>query len=173
MRFHPAFDEVLAIATAVLAAAVIIGCDIGHAGSGGSRTSPQDADKDGCWQTASACVSVKIEGDGHGGVRTTVTNGCGGRIYVRICNEARGLPGGSSCGSFGIRAGDSLRWHTARQADPTGRAYWQWVGSSEPANDWLCSGVVDGWFDPPAFSSKGDVLSSHETNLHSWTAVHE
>ena len=152
-------EEALVIAASVLVAVVIIGCDIGRSGSGGTRTSPQDTDKDGCWQTAPACLSVKIEGDRHGGVRSTITNGCGGRIYVRICNEARRLPGGSSCGSFGIRAGASLSWHTARHADPTGRAYWQWVGSSEPGNDWLCSGVVDGWDGPPAFSLVGDGSS--------------
>ena len=119
----------------------------GGDGSGGGAAS----DEDGCWETPNNCVSVTTEWTNGGDFRTRATNNCGGRIYMRFCHQAPGLGSGSDCGQGGVRNGQTESWQTSSGSNPTGSSHYQWIGSENPASDWVCSGKVEGWHDDPNY----------------------
>ena len=113
--------------------------------------SPDHADEDGCWAPPSGCLVIDSEWRG-GRFRSMGTNNCGGRIYVKFCNQAPGLGSKGDCGADGIRAGNTKSWSTSEGHAPTGSTYWRWVGSNKLSSDWVCAGKVNGWYDPPDYN---------------------
>lgn len=77
----------------------------------------------------------------------TLTNHCEGRLYVRVCNRAQF---GDDCGQIGISAGNYGRWSTAN-AHPNGSAWWQYTGSLNSANDWVCANRINDWGMDPLY----------------------
>ena len=113
--------------------------------------SPAYTDEDGCWRTPPGCVAITIGQNTFYPVISRGTNNCGGRVYARFCNEAPGLSADGDCGAGGIRDGGTKSWATSKGHEPTGRTHWQWVGSTNWIKDWVCTGKVEGWHDPPVY----------------------
>lgn len=112
---------------------------------------PGQADEDGCWATPPGCVAINSEWRG-GRFISRGTNNCGGRIYVKFCNEAPGLGSEGDCGANGLRADRTTSWATGEGHAPAGSTFWRWIGSNKSGSDWVCSGKVNGWYDPPDYN---------------------
>ena len=108
-------------------------------------------DEDGCWQTPNNCVNVTHEWTNGGDFITRATNNCGGRVYMRFCNQAPGLGSDGSCGADGVRDGGSHSWRTNSGHKPTGSYHYQWIGSEKPSYDWVCADKVEDWTDDPDY----------------------
>lgn len=59
---------------------------------------------------------------------------------------------GSDYGATEFRAGRTTYWSTGEGVAPTGSTSWEWIGSNKSGSDWVCSGKVDGWHDPPDYN---------------------
>ena len=104
----------------------------------------QQTDEDGCWKTRSLCVSSTGEFRGDRFV-SSYTNNCGGRVYMRFCNETSD---GEDCGASGLGDGRTKFWrtYTSDSSDrPTGRYASVWIGSKKANSDWVCAGKVRNW----------------------------
>lgn len=98
----------------------------------------QDYDADGCWNVAQGCAELRQNGDEDSDTVdiTRVTNRCGGRIAIRLCNETENDSGTDwICHNYTLSDGES-RSQTTFFA--TGRAKLYYVGSRSSASDATC-----------------------------------
>ncbi|MEI4194831.1 hypothetical protein [Roseovarius sp. E0-M6] len=100
-------------------------------------------DSDGCFNTASKCISVTSKWKNDEFI-SYFTNNCQGRVYAKFCNQRENRS--ADCGASGIGEGRRHSWRT--YSDATGRTRVRWVGSVKSSKDWVCGGKVPGWHDP-------------------------
>lgn len=105
----------------------------------------QNFDAIGCWVTPEDCVTMESrwasEDQGDDTLVTTFTNRCGGRIYIKYCNERQRqeLSWGCETGVLNDRQQVSL----SSWGGTTGRSTARWNGSRDAESDKLCGRVVN------------------------------
>lgn len=111
-------------------------------------TAEASANDKGCYTPrAHQCVVSSTEWHGDR-MTTTLQNRCEGRVYVRICNLMAN--GQDDCGQIGIYQGESGRWGT-QNADNRGSSWWQYTGSHNAVNDWVCASREHDWGMAPDY----------------------
>lgn len=94
----------------------------------------QDYDESGCSNVGDGCLgdSGYWDEDSDTVLITTITNNCGERIFVKLCNETET---DWICHEFAMSAGGTRKQHTF---NATGEAWWSFVGSRDSASDSTC-----------------------------------
>lgn len=111
--------------------------------------SPNDADKDSCWETRLNCITAKSEMKGTQ-LRMQFHNECSGRVYLKYCaqqEEDQQFP--EHCGATGLRAGDKTWPEVTSYHNATGKFRWQWIGVEKSESDWVCAHKVPDWGEWP------------------------
>lgn len=99
----------------------------------------QDSDESDCWTPRRKCAQVeqRDEEDSDTVILTTITNRCGGRMAIRICNEAEYDDGSSkwTCFNYALSDGENIEQTTFFA---TGAYQLDYIGSRSSSNDSTC-----------------------------------
>lgn len=101
----------------------------------------QEFDATGCWKTQPSCVSSDSHWEDDDTYVSVFTNNCGGRIYIRYCNQRKRQELHWACdwGPLGNRQTVTLRTWGGATGGPTKM---NWMGSRDVESDKVCGRAV-------------------------------